>query len=80
VRLAFAMAAAIRLQVLLIDEWFLAGDACFRSKAQKRLESVVRGADILVLSTHINRSVLVHPRHLARGWSHPCGRECRRGD
>jgi lipopolysaccharide transport system ATP-binding protein len=57
VRLAFAMATAIRLQVLLMDEWFLAGDASFRSKAQERLESVVRGADILVLSTHINEIV-----------------------
>jgi len=54
VRLAFAMATAIRPQVLLMDEWFLAGDASFRSKAQERLESMVRGADIMVLSTHIN--------------------------
>jgi lipopolysaccharide transport system ATP-binding protein len=53
VRLAFAMATAIRPQVLLMDEWFLAGDASFRVKAQERLESMVRGADILVLSTHI---------------------------
>jgi lipopolysaccharide transport system ATP-binding protein len=54
VRLAFAMATAIRPQVLLMDEWFLAGDANFRSKAQERLESIVRGAEIMVLSTHIN--------------------------
>jgi len=47
------MATAIRPQVLLMDEWFLAGDASFRAKAQERLESMVRGADILVLSTHI---------------------------
>jgi lipopolysaccharide transport system ATP-binding protein len=54
VRLAFAMATAIRPQVLLMDEWFLAGDASFRNKARERLESMVRGADILVLSTHLN--------------------------
>jgi lipopolysaccharide transport system ATP-binding protein len=54
VRLAFAMATAIRPQVLLMDEWFLAGDASFRNKARDRLESMVRGADILVLSTHLN--------------------------
>jgi lipopolysaccharide transport system ATP-binding protein len=53
VRLAFAMATAIRPQVLLMDEWFLAGDASFRTKAQHRLEGMVRGADILVLSTHL---------------------------
>jgi lipopolysaccharide transport system ATP-binding protein len=57
VRLAFAMATAIRPEVLLMDEWFLAGDASFRSKAQERLESVVRGAEILVLSTHINEII-----------------------
>ena len=54
VRLAFAMATAIRPQVLLMDEWFLAGDASFREKARERLETMVRGADILVLSTHMN--------------------------
>jgi lipopolysaccharide transport system ATP-binding protein len=54
VRLAFAMATAIRPQVLLMDEWFLAGDASFRNKARDRLEGMVRGADILVLSTHLN--------------------------
>ncbi|MCB8883461.1 ABC transporter ATP-binding protein [Acidisoma cellulosilytica] len=54
IRLAFAMATAIRPQVLLMDEWFLAGDAAFREKARERLETMVRGADILVLSTHLN--------------------------
>lgn len=54
IRLAFAMATAIRPQVLLMDEWFLAGDASFREKARERLETMVRGADILVLSTHLN--------------------------
>jgi lipopolysaccharide transport system ATP-binding protein len=53
VRLGFALATAIRPQILLMDEWFLAGDASFRTKAQHRLEGMVRGADILVLSTHL---------------------------
>ena len=52
VRLAFALATAIRPQILLMDEWFLAGDAEFLERAQARLESMVRGAEILVLSTH----------------------------
>jgi len=52
VRLGFAMATAIRPQILLMDEWFLAGDATFMDKAKARLEEMVRGADILVLSTH----------------------------
>ena len=52
VRLGFAMATAIRPQVLLMDEWFLAGDAAFMAKAKARLEDMVRGAEILVLSSH----------------------------
>ena len=52
VRLGFALATAIKPQILLMDEWFLAGDAGFLEKARLRLEEMVRGADILVLSTH----------------------------
>jgi lipopolysaccharide transport system ATP-binding protein len=52
IRLGFALATAIRPQILLMDEWFLAGDASFMEKARHRLEELVRGADILVLSTH----------------------------
>ena len=52
VRLGFALATAIRPQILLMDEWFLAGDSDFMEKARARLEDVVRGAEILVLSTH----------------------------
>ena len=52
VRLGFALATAVRPQVLLMDEWFLAGDAAFMEKAKARLEDMVRAADILVLSTH----------------------------
>ena len=52
VRLGFALATAIKPQILLMDEWFLAGDAAFMDKARQRLEEMVRGADILVLSSH----------------------------
>ncbi len=52
VRLGFALATAIRPQILLMDEWFLAGDAAFMEKARHRLEEMVRGAEIMVLSTH----------------------------
>ena len=52
VRLGFGLATAIRPQILLMDEWFLAGDAAFYDKAQARLEDMVRGAEILVLSSH----------------------------
>lgn len=52
VRLGFALATAVHPQILIMDEWFLAGDASFMEKAGQRLESMVRGADILVLSSH----------------------------
>jgi lipopolysaccharide transport system ATP-binding protein len=58
VRLGFALATAIRPQVLLMDEWFLAGDAGFLEKARARLEDMVRGAEILVISTHSAQVVL----------------------
>ena len=52
IRLGFAIATAVRPQVLLMDEWFLAGDAAFVEKAGERLGGMVRNADILVLSSH----------------------------
>lgn len=52
IRLGFALATAIRPKILLMDEWFLAGDAGFMEKARQRMEDMVRAADILVLSTH----------------------------
>jgi len=52
VRLGFALATAIKPEILLMDEWILAGDAEFMDRAQHRLEAMVRGADILVLSSH----------------------------
>ncbi len=58
VRLGFALATAIRPQVLLMDEWFLAGDAAFMDKARARLEDMVRGAEILILSSHLADVIL----------------------
>ena len=52
IRLGFGLATAVRPQVLLMDEWFMAGDQAFRGKAHARLESVVRGAEIMVITSH----------------------------
>lgn len=52
VRLSFAMATAMMPQILLMDEWFLAGDAAFMERAEERLKSLVAISDILVLATH----------------------------
>jgi lipopolysaccharide transport system ATP-binding protein len=52
VRLGFGLATAIRPEILLMDEWIMAGDAAFQDRARNRLESMVQSADILVLSSH----------------------------
>ncbi|MBR0647942.1 ABC transporter ATP-binding protein [Plastoroseomonas hellenica] len=52
VRLSFAMATAMTPEVLLMDEWFLAGDADFMATAEARMTSLVGGAKILVLASH----------------------------
>ena len=57
VRLGFALATAIRPEILVMDEWILAGDAEFLQRARNRLEAMVRGADIFVLSSHDTRTI-----------------------
>ena len=52
VRLAFAMATAMTPDILLMDEWFLAGDADFMHKAEERLTRLVTGAEILMIASH----------------------------
>lgn len=52
VRLAFGLATAITPDVLLMDEWILAGDITFLAKARKRIEALVQKSDVLVMSSH----------------------------
>jgi lipopolysaccharide transport system ATP-binding protein len=52
IRLAFAVATAVQPQILLMDEWFSAGDADFMAKAEARLGELVTGSEILVIATH----------------------------
>jgi lipopolysaccharide transport system ATP-binding protein len=52
VRLSFAMGTAITPEILLMDEWFLAGDANFMAKAEDRLTRLVTGVDTLVVASH----------------------------
>ncbi|NLI27008.1 MAG: ABC transporter ATP-binding protein [Acetobacter sp.] len=52
VRLGFGLATAISPQILLMDEWFMAGDAQFQASAKERLSSVVKNAEILVITSH----------------------------
>lgn len=52
IRLAFAMATEMAPDILLMDEWFLAGDEDFMRRAEARLHRLVRDAEIMVLATH----------------------------
>ena len=51
-RLTFAVATCFSPEILLMDEWILAGDAGFLAKAQHRVEAFVEQAGILVLASH----------------------------
>lgn len=51
-RLAFAVATCFEPEVLLMDEWILAGDAHFIAKARQRIDSFVGNANVLVLASH----------------------------
>ena len=51
-RLTFAVATCFAPEILLMDEWIVAGDSSFLAKAQKRIESFVEQASILILASH----------------------------
>lgn len=51
-RLTFAVATCFEPEILLMDEWIVAGDAGFLTKAQNRIEAFVEKAGILVLASH----------------------------
>jgi ABC-type polysaccharide/polyol phosphate transport system ATPase subunit len=51
-RLTFAVATCFSPEILLMDEWIVAGDSSFMIKAQERIGSFVSKASILVLASH----------------------------
>jgi ABC-type polysaccharide/polyol phosphate transport system ATPase subunit len=51
-RLTFAVATCFSPEILLMDEWIVAGDNSFLAKAQDRIGSFVSKASILVLASH----------------------------
>jgi len=51
-RLTFAVATCFEPEMLLMDEWIVAGDESFMAKAEKRLASFVNRASVLVLASH----------------------------
>ncbi len=81
VRLGFGLATAIRPQVLLMDEWLLAGDAAFMQRAEERLEGHgARRGDLGALVAHAeDRRELVHAGALDGPGPDPHGRYAGRG-
>src|SRR6266702_914127 len=51
-RLSFAVATCFEPEILLMDEWILAGDAHFMDKAEARIRSFVERATVMVLASH----------------------------
>jgi ABC-2 type transport system ATP-binding protein/lipopolysaccharide transport system ATP-binding protein len=51
-RLTFAVATCFAPEIVLMDEWIVAGDAYFLTKARQRIEKFVNNAGILVLASH----------------------------
>jgi ABC-type polysaccharide/polyol phosphate transport system ATPase subunit len=52
VRLAFAISASIKPEILLLDEIFSAGDANFMEKARAKMISLLDHSSIVVMATH----------------------------
>jgi ABC-2 type transport system ATP-binding protein/lipopolysaccharide transport system ATP-binding protein len=51
-RLSFAVATCFEPEILLMDEWILAGDAHFMDKAEARVRGFVERATVMVLASH----------------------------
>lgn len=52
IRLGFGLATAPHPEVLLMDEWFMAGDSHFQEKARERLTRLIERVRILVVTSH----------------------------
>lgn len=51
-RLAFAVSAMLKSDILLMDEWLSVGDGAFRAKAENQLKTMIQSAQILVIASH----------------------------
>lgn len=51
-RLAFSIVTATKPELLVMDEWLMAGDAHFLSKAAERIDTFIGQSKILVLASH----------------------------
>lgn len=71
-RLSLGVATALQPDILLMDEWVVAGDTAFLDKARARMERFVEKARILVLASHseqiirqwCNKAILLRSGHV----------------
>jgi ABC-2 type transport system ATP-binding protein/lipopolysaccharide transport system ATP-binding protein len=56
-RLGFAITTAVPHDIVLMDEFIAVGDATFRKKAEERLYGIVDHAGILVISSHVPKTI-----------------------
>lgn len=67
-RLLFSIVTAFSPEVLLLDEWFGAGDEAFNRRAGERVDQLITGTGVLMLASH-NPTLL--RRYCTRGlWLH----------
>jgi len=72
-RLGFAISTSVQHDIMLLDEWFGAGDISFVRKARERLVSRVEGSKIVVVASHntdlakklCNRGLVIRQGHVA---------------
>ena len=71
VRLAFAVAAHLEQDILLVDEVLAVGDAAFQKKCLAKMGEVARDGRTIVLVSHnlVAIEQLCTTAHLARGWA-----------
>lgn len=69
-RLAFAVAATIEPEILILDEALSVGDLAFRAKSQQRIEEMMRDSRLIIIVSHSNaflRHVCTHCLWLDHG-------------
>lgn len=59
-RLAFAVSTILRPDILLMDEWLSVGDEAFKQKADVRMGELLKEAEILVIASHSEDTILRH--------------------
>lgn len=69
-RLAFSISTMIDPDILLLDEWIGTGDAYFKNKVAKRMDTLVQQSNALVLATHsvgLMKDLCTHGLVLGKG-------------